>query len=110
MTLLSVEGIKNSNRHYNQRIIGNKHLLVVPKTKQAQILKWAHDHPTAGHGGQQRTLFQLSTKVFWESMRKDVYNYVTACHACQQFKFNNAPTSGPLQPHVVEEPWQTIGI
>ncbi|CAF1158517.1 unnamed protein product, partial [Adineta ricciae] len=102
--------IKNSNRHYNQRIIGNKHLLVVPKTKQAQILKWAHDHPTAGHGGQQRTLFRLSTKVFWESMRKDVYNYVAACHACQQFKFNNAPTSGPLQPHVVEEPWQTIGI
>jgi transposase InsO family protein len=102
--------IKNSNRHYNQRILGSKHLLVIPKTMQDKLLHWAHDHPTAGHGGQQKTLFRLSTKVFWESMRKDIYNYIAACQACQQFKYNNAPTSNPMQLHLVDEPWHTIGI
>ena len=65
--------IKNSNRHYNQRVLGNKHLLVIPKTMQNKILKWAHDHPTGGHAGQQKTLFRLSSRVYWASMRKDIY-------------------------------------
>ncbi|CAF3000626.1 unnamed protein product [Rotaria sp. Silwood2] len=102
--------IKNSNKHYNQCVIGEKHLLVIPRTMQNKLLKWAHDHPTAGHGGQQKTLFRLTTKVYWESMRKDIFNYVAACQKCQQFKYNNAPTSSPLQMHVVNEPWHTIDV
>ena len=102
--------VKNSNRHYNQREVGNKHLLVIPKSMQEKLLAWAHDHPSAGHGGQQKTLYRLSIRVFWDSMRKDVYNYVAACQSCQQFKYNNTPLSNPLQTHIVNEPWHTIGI
>ena len=102
--------IKNSNRHYNQRTLGNKHLLVIPKSLQLKLLHWAHDHPTAGHSGQQKTLFRLSTRVFWESMRKDIYNYVAACSKCQQFKYDSQPSSNPMQLHSVNEPWNTIGI
>ena len=102
--------IKNSNRNYNQRVLGHKHLLFIPETMQDKLLRWAHDHPTAGHGGQQKTLFRLSTKVFWKSMRKDIYKYVAACPECQKFKYDNAPTSGPMQLHVVNEPWHTIGM
>ena len=102
--------IKNSSRQYNQRVLGNKHLLVIPKSMQRNLLQWAHDHPTAGHSGQQKTLFRLTTRVFWESMRKDVYNYVMTCDACQQFKYNNAPSASPMQTHSVTEPWHTIGI
>ncbi|CAF4979462.1 unnamed protein product, partial [Rotaria magnacalcarata] len=29
---------------------------------QDKVLEWAHDHPTAGHGGQQKTLFRLTTR------------------------------------------------
>lgn len=102
--------IKNSNRNYDQRVLGNKHLLIIPQKMQDNLLRWAHDHPTAGHGGQQKTLFRLSTKVFWKSMRKDVYKYVSACPECQKFKYGNAPTSGPMQLHLVNEPWHTIGM
>ena len=56
--------IKNSNKHYNQRVLGAKYLLVIPRTMQNNVLEWAHNHPTAGHGGQQRTLFRLATKVY----------------------------------------------
>ncbi|CAM4847538.1 unnamed protein product, partial [Rotaria magnacalcarata] len=102
--------IKNSNRHYNQRILGNKHLLVFPKAMQYKLLQWAHDHPTAGHAGQQKTLFRLSTRVYWASMRKDIYYYVAACQECQRFKYNNRPMATPMQLHEVLEPWHTIGI
>ncbi|CAF4929902.1 unnamed protein product [Rotaria socialis] len=85
--------IKNSKKHYNQR-----------------IPRWAHDHPTAGHGGQQKTLFRLSTRVYWKSIRKDIFNYVAACQECQQFKYNNAPTSSLMQMHLVNEPWHTTGM
>lgn len=102
--------IKNSNRHYNQRVLGNKHLIVIPTSMQQKLLEWAHDHPTAGHSGQQKTLFRLSTRVYWESMRKDVYNYVRTCTLCQQFKYDNSPSSSPMQIHTINEPWQTIGI
>lgn len=102
--------IKNSHKDYNQRKLGTKHLLVIPKTMQPEMLKWAHDHPTAGHGGQQRTLFRLSQQLYWQTMRKDVHKYVAACEPCQQFKYNNSPTSGPMQQHIVNEPWHTVGI
>lgn len=102
--------IKNSNRHYNQRILGNKHLLVIPSTRQIKLLQWAHNHPTAGHAGQHKTLFRLSTRVYWASMRKDVFNYIAACSDCQKFKYNNIPLSAPMQMHEVLEPWHTIGI
>ncbi|CAF1366353.1 unnamed protein product [Rotaria sordida] len=65
--------VKNSNRHYNQREIGNKYPLVIPKSIQQKLLSWAHDRPSAGHDGQQKTLFRLTTRVFWDS----ILNYLT---------------------------------
>ena len=102
--------IKNSNRHYNQRILGSKHLLVIPKTMQNRLLNWAHNHPTGGHAGQQKTLFRLSSRVYWASMWKDIFNYVAACEDCQKFKYDNIPKATPMQLHEVHEPWHTIGI
>jgi transposase InsO family protein len=102
--------VKNCNSRYNQHRRGEKHLLVIPKSMQQELLRWAHDHPSAGHGGQQKTWFRLSTRVYWRSMRKDIFNYVDTCPSCQKFKYNNAPTAGPMQMHEVNEPWATIGV
>jgi transposase InsO family protein len=102
--------IKNCNNRYNQYKQGEKHLLMIPKSMQQKLLRWAHDHPNAGHGGQQKTLFRLATRVFWKSMKKDVFNYVDACSSCQRFKYRNGPLAGPMQLHTVNEPWATIGV
>ena len=102
--------VKNANQHYNQRVVGTKHRLVIPRTMQNTVLEWAHDHPIAGHGGQQKTLFRLATRVYWKSMRKDIFKYIAAYQECQQFKYNNAPTANPMQMHLVNEPWHTIGL
>jgi Integrase zinc binding domain/Integrase core domain len=77
---------------------------------QRQILTWAHVHPTAGHAGRRKTLFRLSSRVYWPSMRKDVFKYIQSCQEYQQYKYNNAPTSAPMQLHTITQPWHTIGI
>ena len=102
--------IKNNKKHYNQRVKGEKHLLVIPRAIQSKVLQWAHDHPTAGHSGQQKTLYRLGTRFYWESMRKDAISHTAACLDCQRFKYDNAPTAGPMQLHLINEPWHTIGM
>ncbi|CAF3338717.1 unnamed protein product, partial [Rotaria sp. Silwood2] len=105
--------IKNSSRHYNQRALGNKHLLVIQKVMQHKLLQWAHEHPTAGHAGQQKTLFRLSTRVYWTSMRKDIYNFVAACQECQRFKLGDNVNLGAINADrlkVYFEPLQTTSL
>ena len=102
--------VRHFNSYNQQRLLGNKHLLVIPQSLQTTILGWAHDHPTAGHAGRIKTLFRLTSRVYWPSLRRDVFKYVQSCSACQQFKYNNSPTSAPMQLHSVTQPWHTIGI
>ena len=102
--------VRHINSYNEQRLLGNKHLLVIPKSVQNQILHWAHDHPTAGHTGRIKTLFRLSSRVYWPSMRCDVFKYVRGCPSCQKFKYNNAPKASPIQLHTVSHPWHTIGV
>ena len=94
----------------DHRLFGEKYLLVVPQSMQSDVLHWAHDHPTAGHAGRLKTMFRLSSRVYWPSMRRDVYKYIQACASCQKFKYQNSPTAAPMQVHTVTQPWHTIGI
>ena len=109
-----INNILYKTRHFNsysdQRALGTKHLLVVPHSLQSKLLQLAHDHPTAGHAGRIKTLYRLSNRVYWPSMRKDVFKYVQACPACQQFKPPNTTLVNPMQLHTVPAPWHTIGI
>jgi RNase H-like domain found in reverse transcriptase/Reverse transcriptase (RNA-dependent DNA polymerase)/Integrase zinc binding domain/Integrase core domain len=102
--------VRHLNSYTGQRVFGQKYLLVIPQPIQSKILQWAHDHPTAGHAGRTKTFFRLSSRVYWPSMRKDVFKYIQSCKSCQQFKYNNAPTAAPMQLHMVTQPWHTIGI
>ena len=100
--------LPSRNRHC--RLVGNDHLLVIPRAAQHQLLLWAHDHPTAGHCGREKTFYRLSTRVYWNSMRKDINRYVQSCQLCQQYKYSNQTMASSLQMHIVRQPWHTIGI
>ncbi|CAF2018202.1 unnamed protein product [Rotaria magnacalcarata] len=101
---------RHLNSYSDQRLLDNKHLLVIPQPLQLKFLQLAHDHPTAGHAGRIKTLYRLFSRAYWPSMKKDVFKYVQACTACQQFKPFNAPLANPMQLHTVLTPWHTIGI
>ncbi|CAF1613983.1 unnamed protein product [Rotaria magnacalcarata] len=94
----------------HQRLTGLRHLLVIPHSLQSQLLTWTHDHPTAGHCGREKTLYRLSSRVYWKTIRKDVIQYIRSCHLCQQYKYDNRTLTASLQMHIVHEPWHTIGV
>ena len=61
------------------------------------LMRQAHEG-TAGHLGLEKTMEILWSSYFWETMSRDVREFVRACHSCQQV---NAPTTklvGPLHP------------
>ncbi|CAM4975249.1 unnamed protein product [Rotaria socialis] len=43
--------IRHFNSYTDQRLLGSKYLIVISQTLETTILRWAHDHPTAGHAG-----------------------------------------------------------
>ncbi|UYV71727.1 hypothetical protein LAZ67_9000138, partial [Cordylochernes scorpioides] len=69
---------------------GNPWLLVIPKTKQLELLEQMHDHPTSGHM---------------------VEKYVSSCPECQFRKTPSQQPSGQLQPiPPASRPFERIGI
>lgn len=54
-----------------------------------KVLSEFHDHPMAGHPGQQRMLEKLRMRYSWKNMRRDVKQYVQSCEKC---KFNKVTT------------------
>lgn len=48
-----------------------------------KILKDNHDSPTAGHPGISRMFDRLKTQYWWQTMRRDIENYVKSCKSCQ---------------------------
>ncbi|CAF2205227.1 unnamed protein product [Rotaria magnacalcarata] len=101
---------RSPSNNTHQRLAGMQHLLVIPKSLQSQILSWTHDHPTAGHGGREKTLYRLTNRVYWNTMRQDLIQYIRSCPSCQKYKYINHSLNSPLQMHIVQEPWRTIGV
>ncbi|KAI4881115.1 hypothetical protein NFI96_026358, partial [Prochilodus magdalenae] len=76
--------------------------LFVPESLRGLLLKYYHDHPTAGHLG--------FMHFFWPKMRKDVKSYVLSCPVCQLTKPSQLKPAGMLVPVHATEPWEIVGV
>ena len=43
-------------------------------------------HTAVGHGKFEKTYEYLKTRVYWESIRIDIINFLDNCMVCSQFK------------------------
>ena len=102
--------VKKTIKNQDHRVISNKHLLVISKSIQDKLIAWAHNHPMAGHAGRTKTIYRLSSRVHWVTLRRDVFKYVQHCTLYQQFKYNNQSLSTTMKLHFVTEPWHTVGV
>jgi hypothetical protein len=87
--------------------------LYIPDEKnwRSLILQQAHDIPTAGHQGQNRTINKLLPNIYWESLREDCMRFINSCDACQRTKYSNKKPEGYLIPlDIPEKRFDTIGI
>ena len=76
-----------------------------------RILRTFHDHPTAGHFGQNRTLELIRREYTWPGIRTFVKDYVSSCTSCARSKTPRHRPFGLLkQLPVPEKPWNSISM
>ena len=64
-------------------------LVVIPRELVETVLKCYHELPFTAHQGIARTIAAIRRKYWWESMNKDVTEYINACEACAKRKTGN---------------------
>ncbi|CAI5682831.1 unnamed protein product [Oreochromis niloticus] len=84
--------------------------LFAPTTLRGYLLKYYHDHPTAGHLGIAKTLARLRLRFFWPHMNSDVKKYVVSCCSCQATKPSQRKTAGLMVPIQPQRPWEYAGV
>ena len=60
--------------------------LVVPECRRQEVLQMVHDHITAGHLGEHKTLANLRLRFYWYGHRKDVEKWCGSCDLCASRK------------------------
>ena len=75
------------------------------------ILQYKHDHPTAGHFGQSKTLDLIARDYFWPLIRTSIKDFCKSCTACARAKVPRHRPYGMLkQLPIPEKPWNSISM
>ncbi len=83
--------------------------LIVPESKQAEVLHYFHDIPTAGHLGSDKTLERVRQSFYWPAMSTAIKQYCQQCDRCSARK-PPKPTKGPLGECLVGEPMEKVAM
>ena len=76
-----------------------------------RVLRSRHDHPTAGHWGQNKTQALILQDYAWPGLRLLVRDYCKSCTACGRAKVPRHLPYGTLkQLPIPERPWNSISM
>jgi hypothetical protein len=64
---------------------GKVHVPPINKVKRG-IMQLTHDHPSAGHLGQVKTIWKTQERYYWPKMKEWIAEYIKGCAVCQQNK------------------------
>lgn len=85
--------------------------ICIPAPVRLDILHDAHDSPTAGHVGFDKTYARVREACYWPGLYKDVRQYVLSCDMCQRNRSNHLRSAGLLTPlPIPERPWQDVSM
>lgn len=82
---------------------------VLPPSLRHQAIFQAHNAPSAGHLGKEKTLHRLRQEAYWVNMAKDVEQHCRECIKCQKTK-PTLPQKAPLINVPIGRPWQMIAV
>lgn len=76
-----------------------------------ELVSKAHDLPTGGHWGTDKTYVRLAKNFYWPKMFKTISKYVATCTVCQMTKVSHRPTQGLLkQLPIPERAWSDVSM
>lgn len=88
----------------------NHWVLVVPTAMVPRVLNEFHDNALAGHPGREETFRSIGDHFHWETIRKDVEEYVKSCRLCACCKPRRTKKRDTIRPRQPKEPWETIAL
>jgi hypothetical protein len=77
--------------------LGGKAYVPPDGALRGEVMKNCHDHPTAGHYGQRKTVLLVQRHYWWPTLRQDVNEYVKTCDICQRTKASRQQMPGEMQ-------------
>jgi hypothetical protein len=78
---------------------------------RTRVLQLKHDHPTAGHPGQNRMLQLLQLDYTWPNVRTDIKDFVNSCVSCKRNKNPHHKPFGLIQQlPIPPRPWHSISF
>jgi len=84
--------------------------VVVPQKKIKQILEEAHDSPSEGHFGVNKTLDKIRKRFYWATYKQDVKDWCRSYKVCIARKGPSDKGKSELQLYNVGGPFERIQI
>uniref|UniRef100_A0A674IBQ6 Gypsy retrotransposon integrase-like protein 1 n=1 Tax=Terrapene triunguis TaxID=2587831 RepID=A0A674IBQ6_9SAUR len=84
--------------------------LLVPWCHQRAVMKLAHDVPTAGHLGHEKTLAWILGRFFWPGVHQEVKNYCNPCPDCQLATPARTPKAPLIPMPLIETPFERVAM
>lgn len=104
-----VDGILYRESHDNNT--GASHSqIIVPGPLRREIADQFHKGLNGGHLGHRRSRLLLQKRFYWPGLPTDVHLAKKRCCQCERFQRPRPHRQGNLQPMIVGEPWERIGI
>lgn len=78
-------------------------------SRREGVMFQAHEAPTSGHLGRNKTLERLRGKAWWPTITRDVKEFVRRCGICQRNK-DRRSDSAPIQPLEVASCFERVHL
>lgn len=84
--------------------------LVIPQSLVRQIIEHHHDTIFSGHQGVKRTVGILKERYYWQTLNKDVEEYISKCISCNQRKIGKQPKAPLIKIPPAREPFELVSM
>ena len=84
--------------------------IVLPASLREEVLLQLHDHVTAGHLGQHKTLAKVRQRFYWHGLKEYVHKWCNGCNACASAKGPSKKPRALLQQCPVGCPMERVAL
>eukprot|EP00854_Cymbomonas_tetramitiformis_P034350 gene34350-biopygen26568 len=75
------------------------------------VIRHAHESPSSGHTGRDKTLERVLRRFWWRGAADDVGSWVASCSVCQSVRPRGTYPDGLLNPHSIPaRHWQDVAV
>ena len=102
-----VKKLRGSEWQIEGELVLKEGKVYMPKDEElrAEVIRWHHDVPAAGHGGRWKTVELVTRNYWWLGVTRDVGRYVEGCDVCQRMKNRSEELAEKLKlSKVLEKP------